>query len=101
MARRIHALALFPLFACHSGVISGESSGALSYAQYQSLEKGMREATVLQAFGRAHGRVEKDGKVESLTYRCEDAEGNVKDLRLAFDAEGVLERWSFEGQGAP
>lgn len=94
MARRILPLALLPLAACGGGYISGESSGALSYAQYQSLEKGMRAETVLAAFGRPAGRVEREGRVEALTYRCEDAQGRVQALRLEFDEGGVLVRWS-------
>jgi hypothetical protein len=77
-------------------VTTGESSGALSYAQFQSLEKGMSADTVLETFGRAMGRVGKEGRIAALTYRCEDAQGEVRELRLEFDAGGILERWSLK-----
>jgi len=98
MVRRIPAAALL-LAACHGSVIIGERSGALSYAQYASLEKGMRAKTVLAAFGRPDKTVESDGRVVELTYRCEDASGKVVDLGLGFDADGVLTTWSLGDPG--
>jgi len=77
------------------------SSGALSYAQGQSLSAGMEAKAILAAFGRPTNTLEQDGKIRGLTYPCEDFSGQVHELRMVFDQEEKLERWTLRGAQGP
>ncbi|MHC4960274.1 MAG: hypothetical protein ACYTGN_18130 [Planctomycetota bacterium] len=65
----------------------------LSYAQYQSLTKGLDARAVISAFGEADDLMEHEGKITGLTYRCENANGKTGLLRLGFDKAGKLSKW--------
>ena len=69
------------------------SGSALSYAQYQSLKKGMRAHAILNAFGRPADTLEREGKLRGLTYRCEDGNGKARELRMVFSAGERLQEW--------
>lgn len=93
MRRSITAVTLLLLPACGGwGILGGGKS--LSYAQYQSLEKGMSAKAVINAFGPASHVLERDGKIRGLTYRCENPNGEVNQLRMVFDDMGRLEKWA-------
>jgi hypothetical protein len=93
MERRITAAALILLAGCGGKTILGGSDKALSYAQYRSLGEGMTAQAILNAFGPAGNVLEQDGKVRGLTYACEDASGQVLQLRMVFSADERLEKW--------
>jgi len=98
MARSITAATLILAAACSRGAagprIEIGGGGTLSYAQYQSLEQGMEAQAVLKAFGRPADILEQDGVVRGLTYRCEDAVGQARQLRMVFTEQGTLDRWA-------
>jgi len=96
MLRRITAVTLILLSGCGgtSGWRGSNSKNALSYSQYHSLEKGMRAQAILKAFGDPVHALEQDGKVRGLTYSCENATGQVVELRMVFDAEEGLKQWA-------
>lgn len=97
MRKRTALLALGILTACQGPLALLGKGEALSYAQVQSLEKGMRAKTILRTFGEPLHRLEKEGRVVGLTYRCEDARGKIRELRLGFSPDGVLQRWTVAG----
>jgi hypothetical protein len=86
--RSIPVATLLLVAAC--GTFKGS---VLSYAQYQSLEKGMTAKAVISAFGEADDLMEHEGKITGLTYRCENANGKKGVLRLGFDKNGKLTKW--------
>lgn len=102
MVRRITAAALILLAACggSSRLFEG-SQKALSYAQYRSLGEGMTAQAILNAFGAAGNVLEQDGKVRGLTYACEDASGQVLQLRMVFSSAERLENWVLRDPKAP
>ena len=53
-----------------------------------------RSAAIVNAFGKPAHTLEQDGKVRGLTYRCEDATGAVRQLRMVFSADERLEQWA-------
>ena len=77
-----------------SGWMGSRPRNTLSYSQYHSLEQGMRASAILKAFGDPVDALEQDGKVRGLTYNCENATGQVMQLRMVFDAEGGLTQWA-------
>jgi hypothetical protein len=93
MVRRITAAALILVAACGGKSLLSGSSKALNYAQYRSLERGVTAQVILSAFGPAGNVLEKDGKVRGLAYPCEDASGQVHQLRMVFTDEERLENW--------
>jgi hypothetical protein len=95
MLRRITAVTLILLSGCGgtSGWLGSSSRNALSYSQYHSLERGMRAKAILKAFGDPVRALEQEGKVRGLTYSCENANGQVVELRMVFDAEEWLKQW--------
>jgi hypothetical protein len=95
MARRILLLAAALPAACSGVVRSAPASrpDALSYAQYQSLERGMTAKAIVRAFGPPADTLRRDGRVRGLKYWCENAAGEAVDLRLLFSAEERLEEW--------
>jgi hypothetical protein len=100
MARSITAAALILLLpACGGGgsILTGRKN-SLNYAQYHSLESGLRAKSILKAFGRPYDMLEKDGKVRGLTYWCEDATGRVVELRMVFNEAERLEHWALMGE---
>jgi hypothetical protein len=100
MVRRITPCALILLAGCAGGPILG-GGRALSYAQYASLEENMTAEAILKAFGPADDVRQEDGKVRGLTYACEDESGKVLQLRMAFSAEGRLQKWVLRDPRAP
>ncbi|MGH2628239.1 MAG: hypothetical protein ACRDHY_16495 [Anaerolineales bacterium] len=106
MARRITGVALLLAAACSGWGVRRAPFGrdgdpVLSYAQYRSLEKGMRAQDILHAFGRPSRILEGDGIVRFLSYRCENANGKVGRLQLAFDEKGTLETLALLDPDAP
>jgi hypothetical protein len=98
MARRILLLAAALMTAC-GGVIRSAPGGrpdALSYAQFQSLEPGMTAKAIVGAFGAPADTLRRDGRVRGLKYWCENAAGEVVELRLLFSAEERLEKWRLQ-----
>ena len=91
-SRRITAGSLILLLA-GCGILN-PGRNALSFAQYNSLSKGMPSSAITKAFGRPADILEKDGKVRGLSYRCEDGNGDVVGLKMVFDAQGLLEHWA-------
>ncbi len=61
----------------------------------------MAAQAILNAFGSAGNALERDGKVRGLTYRCEDASGQVLELRMVFTADEKLENWVLGDPKAP
>ena len=103
MARRILLLALALGAAC-GGVIRsapGSRADAVSFAQFQWLEKGMSAKAIVNAFGPPADILRRNGRVRGLKYWCEDASGQALDLRLIFSAEERLEKWRFRGPEKP
>ncbi|MHC4971842.1 MAG: hypothetical protein ACYTG3_05885 [Planctomycetota bacterium] len=98
MARRITAVTLIILAGCKggSGWMGTKPKNTLSYSQYHSLEQGMRAKAVLKAFGDPVHTLEQDGKVRGLTYFCENATGQVMQLRMVFSAEEQLHQWALK-----
>jgi len=96
--RRVTAGSLILLLA-GCGILNA-GKNALSFAQYNSLAKGMTSASVMKAFGRPADVLEKDGKVRGLSYRCQDANGKVVGLRMVFDEQGQLQSWTLRPDGA-
>lgn len=96
MVRRITAVTLILLTGCKggSGWLGSNPKNTLSYSQYHSLEQGMRAKAILKAFGDPIDALEQDGQVRGLTYNCENATGQVMQLRMVFDAEGGLTQWA-------
>jgi hypothetical protein len=47
----------------------------------------------MKDFGPAEHVLRREEKVRGLTYPCENASGEIVELRLAFSAEERLERW--------
>lgn len=96
MVRSITAVTLILLTGCKGGPVwlgSGPEN-TLSYSQYHSLERGMRASAILKAFGDPTHTLEQDGEVRGLTYACENATGQVMQLRMVFDAKGGLTQWA-------
>ena len=93
MVRRITAASLILVAACGGKSVFSGSSKALSYAQYKSLEKGTSAEAIQNAFGAAGNAFEKDGKIRGLAYPCEDAAGQVLQLRMVFTADEKLDNW--------
>jgi len=89
------------IVAAGCGSLKLGSSGALSYAQGQSLSAGMEAKAILAAFGRPSNSMEQDGKIRGLTYPCEDFSGQVHELRMVFDPDERLERWTLRGAQGP
>jgi len=89
------------LTACGGVVRSapGSRSDALSYAQYQSLARGMSAKAIVNAFGQPADTLRRDGRVRGLQYWCEDPTGQAVELRLVFSAEEKLEEWRLQGAG--
>ena len=77
-----------------SGWIGSKPKNTLSYSQYHSLERGMRAKAVLKAFGDPAHALEQDGKIRGLTYFCENATGQVMQLRMVFDKDEQLQQWA-------
>jgi len=50
----------------------------------------MEAVAIRRAFGAPSDVLERDGIVRGLTYPCEDARGEVLELRMVFDTEGRL-----------
>ena len=100
MKRRITAASLILAAAC-AGTGSIFRGPSLSYAQYCSLEKGMRVETIRKGLGPGGDVLETDGKVRGLAYPCEDAEGKVLQLRMVFSEDGRLEKWVLKDPKAP
>lgn len=96
MARRITAVTLILLAGCKggSGWMGSGTRNTLSYSQYHSLEPGMRARAVLKAFGDPAHTLEQEGKVRGLTYFCENATGQVMQLRMVFDDQEQLQQWA-------
>ena len=61
----------------------------------------MTAQAILSAFGPAGNVFEQDGKVRGLTYACEDASGQVQQLRMVFSADQRLEKWVLRDPKAP
>jgi hypothetical protein len=101
MVRRITAAALILVAGCGGRSILGGSGKSLSYAQYRSLEAGMAAEDIVSAFGAAGNVLEQDGKVRGLSYPCEDASGQVLQLRMVFSTDGKLEKWVLRDPKAP
>jgi hypothetical protein len=103
MARSITAATLILLLpACGGGgsILTG-SKRSLNYAQYHSLEPSLRAKAILRAFGKPYDLLEKDGKVRGLTYWCEDANGNVVQLRMVFNEAERLQHWALKSEDSP
>lgn len=81
------------------GWLGGSPENTLSYSQYHSLERGMRAKAILKAFGDPAHALEQDGKIRGLTYFCENATGQVMQLRMVFDAEEGLKQWALLSPG--
>ncbi|MHC4134932.1 MAG: hypothetical protein ACYS0K_08110 [Planctomycetota bacterium] len=98
MVRRITAVTLILLAGCKggSGFLGSKPRNALSYSQYHSLEQGMRAKAILKAFGDPVHALEQEGKVRGLTYFCENATGQVMQLRMVFDAKEGLTQWALK-----
>ena len=94
--RRIAAATLILVFmglsGCKGGLLGNRDS--LSFAQYNSLEKGMSAKEVRAAFGSPTHVLERDGKVVSLTYTCENSTGDKVPLKLLFSPKGRLDKWA-------
>ena len=75
-----------------------KARGTVSYAQYNALEKGMKSEAVLNALGPPDDVMEADGKVRGMSYLCEDGSGKVVGLRLVFDKDGGLEKWTLRSE---
>jgi hypothetical protein len=103
MARRITAVTLILLLGCKggSGWMTSKPKNTLSYSQYHSLEQGMRAKAILKAFGDPADALEQDGKMRGLTYFCENATGQVTQLRMVFDPEERLKQWALRSAGTP
>jgi len=89
--RSITAATLILFAACRGGLLGPKR--ALTYAQCQSLEKGMRANTVITAFGKPVDILERDGAIRGLSYLCENAAGVAVPLRMVFDDRGRLAEW--------
>jgi hypothetical protein len=102
MARRITAVTLILLAGCKSGSgwMGSNPKNTLSYSQYHSLERGMRAKAVLKAFGDPAHTLEQDGRIRGLTYACENATGQVMQLRMVFDKKEQLQQWALRTPGA-
>ncbi|MHC4930957.1 MAG: hypothetical protein ACYTGV_02035 [Planctomycetota bacterium] len=100
MARSITAAALILLLPACSGSSSPLTGrkNSLNYAQYHSLEAGLRAKSILRAFGKPYDLLEKNGKVRGLTYWCEDANGDVVELRMVFNEAERLQHWVLKGE---
>jgi len=100
MVRRITAVTLILLAGCKSGSgwTGSKPKNLLSYSQYHSLEQGMRAKAILKAFGDPVHTLEQDGKIRGLTYFCENATGQVMQLRMVFDAKEGLTQWALRSQ---
>lgn len=61
----------------------------------------MTAQAILNAFGPAGNVFEQDGKVRGLTYPCEDASGQVLQLRMVFSPDERLEKWVLRDPKAP
>ena len=81
------------LLAACSG-LSGGNHASLSHAQVQSLQKNMPLAEVERQFGPPHDRKTVDDKIRAIAYSAENARGEVEELRIAFDEEGHVVRWT-------
>ncbi|MEM9406769.1 MAG: hypothetical protein AAGA81_12095 [Acidobacteriota bacterium] len=68
--------------------------GVLSFAQVQSIERGMSLAELEKRFGPPVSKLEGEGRVAAVAYRAENAQGGVEELRIAVDADGLVERWT-------
>ncbi|MHC4939414.1 MAG: outer membrane protein assembly factor BamE domain-containing protein [Planctomycetota bacterium] len=79
------------LAACSLPKIGG--GDALSYAQVQSLREGMSIEEVVRQLGKPIDTKKVDGKTRALAYRAENARGEVEELRIAFDDNGLV-RWT-------
>jgi hypothetical protein len=53
----------------------------------------MAAEEIQKAFGPAQDVLRREERIRGLTYPCENATGQVVELRLAFSAEERLERW--------
>ena len=78
--RRIPVAILILLVGCQGGLLGKRES--VSHMQYRTLEKGMRAAAVIRAFGKPSDVLEKEGRIRGLSYRCQDARGVVGIDRL-------------------
>ena len=87
-------LAFATLASCKSGFLGGRDP--LSYAQYNSLQRGVQAAAVRDAFGTPTHVFERDGAVAGFTYPCENSAGVVVPLKLVFTSEGRLDRWALQ-----
>lgn len=96
--RRVTAGSLILLLA-GCGILNA-GKNAVSFAQYNSLSKGMESSSVMRAFGRPADILEKDGKIRGLSYRCQNGNGKVVGLRMVFDQQSRLENWTLRPDGA-
>lgn len=53
----------------------------------------MQAEAIQKAFGPPGNVFEQDGKVRGLAYACEDASGQVLQLRMVFAEDGGLDSW--------
>lgn len=92
--RSITAATLILVAGCRVGTFG--SNEWLSYAQYNSLEKGMSPGAVIAAFGTPADTLERDGRVRGLGYRCRNARGIDVPLLMVFDERGRLTKWTLK-----
>ena len=86
------------LVACGTRRIAILRKSALTYAQYHSLEKGMKADAILRSFGKPVDTLESDGRIRGLTYNCENGAGRIQQLRMVFDEKSRLDRWALRGE---
>ncbi|MHC4955360.1 MAG: hypothetical protein ACYTGZ_16020 [Planctomycetota bacterium] len=72
--------------------------GVLSFAQVNSLEQGKPLSEVVRELGPPGDRMTKEGRVVALAYRAENGQGAVGELRIGFDSEQKIVRWTLSGR---
>jgi hypothetical protein len=68
----------------------------LSYAQVQSIQAGQSASEIAALFGEPKDSRGEGANVSQLTYAAEDPDGNVRQLRVAFDENGQVSSWTLD-----
>ena len=69
-------------------------SGALSYAQVQSIKEGQTADDIRSLLGEPQDALKDGDQVRELIYAAENPDGKVKTLRIGFDLAGHVSGWT-------
>lgn len=69
----------------------------LSYAQVQSINRGVPASWVLEEYPFGKATRTPDGRVQSISYDVSDPRGSSQTLRLEFDCNEVMSRKVYSG----